>query len=175
MGYFEACANPVRTDATGRRVIVPFRWFGPVYLLRDDAEVARAKRGVKWMQITSFALIVGAGVRGPTLMLRLIIPLILGQIAWVYFLTRSLGDAGIRASDMPRLRRGEAVARSNAMMGRPLLWTVRVGAIGMNFFFLWGALRFGDTYAWLGTALFGLLNCLQVYDFFQERSYRRSS
>ena len=174
MGYFEACANPVRTDATGRRVIVPFRWFGPVYLLRSDAEITRVRRGVKWMQIASFAAIIAAGVGGPARMLQVIIPLILCQILWMYLVVRGLVGAGVKSSDMPRIPRGEALAQSNAALGKSLLWTIRVGALGMNAFFLWGALHFGDTDAWLGAALFGLLNCIQMYDFVQERSYRNS-
>jgi len=107
-------------------------------------------------------------------MLRIVISLIAAQILWIYLLTRGLVGAGIKGSDMPRLPRGEAVARSNALMGKPLVWTIRAGAIAMNAFFLWGGLHFGDTYAWLGAAFFGLLNCGQLYDFFQERSYRKS-
>ncbi|MGI9090675.1 MAG: hypothetical protein ACR2GG_06190 [Gemmatimonadaceae bacterium] len=57
MGYFDACVQPFRPDALGRRVIVPFRWSGPVYLVPDnDAE--RVRRGLKQLlaSISAFRL-----------------------------------------------------------------------------------------------------------------------
>ncbi|MDQ2891407.1 MAG: hypothetical protein M3R65_12785 [Gemmatimonadota bacterium] len=171
MGFLDACTNPVRTDATGRRVIVPWRGFGPVLLLRTDADAARAKRVYKRMFVGTILLIsVGARWLGYGM-----IPIALAfQLVCVYLVTRGLPSAGIRAVELPRLPRGEAVARSNEVIGKPLLWTMRAVWPLMSGFMIWGAIEFGGAVGWV-TALFAvLLNFVLVYEYLQERAYRRS-
>ena len=172
LGYFEACANPVRTAADGRSVIVPFRWFGPVCLLRDDADVVRVKRGFKWLQISTFAaIVVTSGIFG----LRIIIPLLVGQCLWLYLLTRRLVATDLTPADLPRMPRGEAVARTHATMGKPLVWATRALTPVVSVLFFWGAWKFGGAIAWIGTPLIILLNGMLVYDFLQLRAYRKSA
>jgi hypothetical protein len=112
MSYFDACANPVRIVGVGRRVIVPLRWFGPVYLIPSDVQAARLRRGFKWMTILTFVFVsVTAGwlgnspawLRGES---EMMLTLIAWQALWVFALTRGLPKAGIAASDMPKLSRG---------------------------------------------------------------------
>lgn len=170
MGYFNAF-DPVRTDSAGRRVIAPWRWFGPVFLLRTDEEVARVRRGFKWLLICSVA---SAALATPRSGLRVVVPLIPGQILWAYLLTRGLQDAGLKPADLPKLPRGEAVARSNALIGMPLVWAFRVLLPVMTIFFIWGAWEFGGAPGWLGAPIFALLDIVMVRDYLQERAYRKS-
>ena len=170
MGFFDA-VDPVRTDSAGRNVIAPLRWFGPVFLLRSDAEVARVRRGYKWLLICSVAL---AALATPRFGLRVLVPLIPCEILWVYLLTCGLQHAGLKPADLPKLPRGEAVARSNALMGRPLVWALRVLLPVMTILFIWGAWEFGGAPGWIGTPIFVLLNIVMVRDYFQERAYRKS-
>lgn len=178
MGYFDACANPFRSDSVGRRVMAPFRRLGSVYLVPDDADAERIKRGMKWMQISALALVfvvVGptAGIR-PILLLA-IIPLIwIGQSLWVHRLTRGLTVADEKYADLPRIPRREAVARLHAAMGKPALWTIQTLSLAMNGGFLWAALHYGDWKMWAGAALFTLFNGAMLFDYLQARSYRNS-
>ena len=171
MGYFEACANPVRTDATGQRVIVPLRWFGPVYLLRNDAEVARIKRGYKWLPISTAVF---AGIASVWFGLGVVVPMILVQLLWVYLLTRGLVVLDMKAADMPRVPRAEAVARSHAAMGTTMVWLTRAIAVAVTVLFLWGAWEFGGIEAWIGVPTILLLDGVFVFDIVQQRSYRKS-
>ncbi len=171
MGYFEACSNPIRTDATGQRVVVPLRWFGPVYLLRDDADVARVRRGYKWMLILSILFVaLGTGPLG----VHIVVLIVLGQLLWIYLLTRGLVVTGVKAADLPRVPRAEAVARSNAAVGKTMLWLTRGLMVPATGLFLWGAWEFRGIEAWIGVPLILFLDAMLIFDIVQQRSYNKS-
>ncbi len=171
MGYLEACANPIRTDAAGQRVVVPLRWFGPVYLLQDDADVARIKRGYKWLQISTIAF---AGIASVWFGQGIVVPMILCQFLWVYLFTRGLVLLDIKAADLPRVPRAEAVARSNAAMGKTLVWLIRALMLPATGLFLWGAWEFRGIEAWIGVPLILFMDAILIFDIAQQRAYSKS-
>lgn len=173
MGYFEACANPFRSDSAGRRVIAPFPLRGRVYLVPDDADAARIKAGVKWLRISLFAFIILSTPMNLGL-IRMIAIVIVGSELWMYLLTRGLPIADVKRADLPRMPYRERAAREEAAFGKPTLWVGRTLGLAMNGFFLWGALRYGDIELWLGTALFALVNIGMLFASLQARSYRHS-
>jgi hypothetical protein len=170
MRYLDEPANPIRQDAAGRNVVVPLRWFGPVYLLRNDAELARVERGYKWLRIAS-VIFIGAAIR---MGLLEVFPLIAGNALWVYVLTRGLVRSGMHVSDLPRTPRPEAIARSITTLGAPLLSLLLILGVTMSAGSVWAALRFRGAEFWFGATLFALVSGLLVENIITARNYRRS-
>jgi len=168
MGYFDACVQPFRPDALGRRVIIPFGWFGPVYLVSDnDAE--RVRRGLKQLLACNLAALFGSALIG-ALSFKVVPFFIAGQLLWTYLLTRNLPRAGVSRKDLPRIPRREAVGRYYAAMGKPRLWITTVLMLAMNAFFIWGAVEFGGVVGWIVTISFTIVNGVMIFDLIRSRS-----
>ena len=171
MGYFDACANPIRTDSAGRPVLAPLKFFGRVYLLSDEAEVARVKRGFKWLQIVSFVCCIAFV---PKFFFLAIPPILALQATWVYVLTRGLTRTTLRVSDLPRMPRPEALARTTAAMGKPTVTVVLILGAILSASQLWAAIHFGGPEFWFGATLFTVLTGLLIENIITARNYRRS-